>query len=246
MNKINCVFCCAFFIACLGNGIYAADFPVAVVGGEQQLPSYEDFMHVSYPEVVASCGVHLPQLAVFYDDDSDREETLPTYRTAVRDVMSNDLLRAVKMGDLAVMRDSLGRMKPEHVVVARDEHKKTVLHVAVENYRIGELEFLLDFFTIHNFGRYIDMRDCNGDTALHLAVKKRNGDAVMLLLGYGASTLKKDRFGRSPADTADKIVRYMPWIDQVLAKNARDNFEKYCCKYNKAYCAKFLVFSQLR
>jgi len=66
-------------------------------------------------------------------------------------------------------------------------------------------KFLTD--TNSNHENYINKRFTNGETILHLMVKKRNLIAVELLLSFGADPMIKDNYGISPY----KIVLTNGW-----------------------------------
>jgi ankyrin repeat protein len=52
----------------------------------------------------------------------------------------------------------------------------------------------------------IDVRDCQGNTPLHIAAKLNDKDKVEVLIGKGANFTKKNNFGELPVDVASSIA----------------------------------------
>ena len=77
------------------------------------------------------------------------------------------------------------------------KHGQTAIHLAV---RKGDMEVLRAFVQSSNAKAFINVQDNNGNTALHFAVARRNGDvyATRLLLEAGASLQVKNHAGLTP------------------------------------------------
>lgn len=79
---------------------------------------------------------------------------------------------------------------------AVDAQGRTGLHYCAENTWPTCLE------TLAEFGVHIDTQDSAGDTALHIAVRAGNAEAVQILILHGALNSIKNLEGTSPLDLA--------------------------------------------
>ena len=57
-------------------------------------------------------------------------------------------------------------------------------------------------------GCKLNLRDCEGNTALHLAVEQNNLDIALLLLSGGAKHDIENRFNQTPLDNASPMMRH--------------------------------------
>uniref|UniRef100_J3MWK7 PGG domain-containing protein n=1 Tax=Oryza brachyantha TaxID=4533 RepID=J3MWK7_ORYBR len=108
---------------------------------------------------------------------------------------------------------SVGVMDPIYSLVKkdlscatlRDAHGRTLLHIAVENGKCNVVKFVCDEPT-GIFKDSLNMKDGDGNTALHLAVKKRDKFIFGHLLGKRDVELNHVNMeGYTPLDLASKI-----------------------------------------
>jgi len=84
----------------------------------------------------------------------------------------------------------------------------TPLHVAVDNFNLGLVEFLLDH------GADVNVRDAQGRTPLHFAVINRDIELVRVLLDAEADPNARDAAGLTPL----QAVRGLPQVGQRAAR----------------------------
>ena len=56
-------------------------------------------------------------------------------------------------------------------------------------------------------GATVNLRDYQGDTALHKAVRSGNSDAIPILLQFGADPDLRNKDGKTPLDLDDGYLR---------------------------------------
>ena len=89
---------------------------------------------------------------------------------------------------------------------ARNAEGQTILHLATQRGNLAIINYIAQ--TANRFNELVNLKDCNGRTALHLATEnRRTADAITLLLSLGADIRVRDCHGRSALHHAAKMGR---------------------------------------
>ncbi len=106
----------------------------------------------------------------------------------------NILFEAIKRNATRVITSYIQRVN----VNDQDDQKRTALHLVVEKF-FNPTTIIRGFYEA---GGQLDIRDSNGETALHIAAKMNKIQIIQQLRNLGASTSIKNNQGKIPVDVA--------------------------------------------
>ena len=126
----------------------------------------------------------------------------------------NDLVSVVRMHDIDAVRKLIAQSAP---VLRSDEHGNTVIHQAIEQSAENEptvLDYIARTLIKAVGARAVVVRNHEGQTLLHCAVKKNNLWIAKYLLHHGADVNAQDNQGNMPLhyagykDIRDELLKY--------------------------------------
>ncbi|MCO4753983.1 MAG: trypsin-like peptidase domain-containing protein [Bacteriovoracaceae bacterium] len=129
-----------------------------------------------------------------------------------------ELLEAAKSGDIKTVK-LLHKIVP-YLNMVYDNSKNSIVHIAAKNNRFALLKELAAL------GVDLDVKDLNGNTALHLAAKEGSVERALALIKLGSSSLVKNNKGLRPIDMASYLtINIKIILDKALKKELSSNKE---------------------
>ncbi|KAK7225425.1 hypothetical protein V2G26_013428 [Clonostachys chloroleuca] len=148
-------------------------------------------------------------------DSVDNEGKTPLHHAAIKESRAVEIL----VGAMAnVNKEDQDGRTPLHHAVARDKKKETLLHTAAASGDYHILTLLFDSRKVQKY--YQELVNEEGQTALHVAAKHGNLEAVLVLVTQGLSTEALDSSSQTPIELAIKGGIPESSINFWLSKNA--------------------------
>lgn len=107
----------------------------------------------------------------------------------------------------------------------------TLLHLYVEKPRVYT-------YILANHGVPVNVQDVNGDTALHVAVRKNKLDIVEALVQCGADLSLRNKMGQTPVEEAEGTIRaFLRTFEPGMVVAVRDSHYNMLCRlYKRTWC----------